>query len=211
MKCVSAAVAVVASSVLLVSCSSEPEPLSEPSFTAEQAPDTSAEVSESAPADGKAAFTFEKREVELGPVDIDLAVENPFNVCTDLTEDEWDKLGFELDEDESTASVFICGLAPKRNNPDGSYLAGAITGGAKDLEGFEKEIGVEEVENVPKSKVPGLRYYSLEEDREVGCVALAETTHGTIMMAAGEISGADIDRHCKVAAGMMDDLYKLGK
>lgn len=211
MKCVSAVVAVVATAVLLVSCSSEPEPLSEPSFTAEQVPDTSAEVNESAPADSKAAFTLEKREVELGPVDIDLAVENPFNVCTDLTEDEWDKLGFTPGEEESDGFGFICELTPRGGTADGAYLAGAITGGAKDLEGFEEEIGVEEVENVPKSEVPGLRYYSLEEDGDVGCMALAETTHGTIMMAAGEISGADINRHCKVAAGMMDDLYKLGK
>lgn len=211
MKCVSAAVAVVASAVLLVSCSSEPEPLSEPSITAEQAPDTSAEVNESAPADGKAAFTFEEREVELGPVDIDLAVENPFNVCGDLTEDEWDKLGFTPGEEESDGFGFICELTPRGGKADGAYLAGAFTGGVEDLEGFEEEMGVEEVENVPKSEVPGLRYYSLEEDGDVGCMALAETTHGTIMMAAGEISGADINRHCKVAAGMMDDLYKLGK
>lgn len=211
MKCVSTAVAVVASAVLLVSCSSEPEPLAEPSFTAEQAPDVSAEVSESAPADGKAAFTLEKREVELGPVDIDLAVENPFNVCGDFTEDEWDKLGFTPGEEESDGFGFICELTPRGGKADGAYLAGAFTGGVEDLEGFEEEMGVEVVQGAPKSKVPGLKYYSLEEDGEAGCMALAETTHGTIMMAAGEISGADIDRHCKVAAGMMDDLYKLGK
>lgn len=215
MKSFPALAAVLAAATLLVSCSSEaeqsPGELPEQQFTSIPSEEEEAPAAPDKPADPN-ALAFEKREITLGPVDPGKAASEPFDVCAELTDAEWDALGFRLGTSGQYVGVPYCALTPKKEEPGTLYAMTSVPGSMGDLVGKAQEVDARYVEPHPDIALPGVASFQIERDEGTGCVAAVETTTGTVMAGAANVGGEkNFDQLCREAEGILDGFRALGR